>query len=515
MKFHLIRKAAGSVIRLNSGLSHRRKLAHSAIFNLLGQGIPLLAALYAIPVMIFALGADRFGIFTLIWVVAGYFGLFDLGIGRAITKLVAEKVSSQHSAEVPAIFWTALTVIFMSSLVGTLLLFTSSPWLIEHLLKTSDGLKSEALPALQLLAICLPVVICTAALSGFLEALHRFGSINLIKIPMGIFSFIGPLLVLPFSHDLLSLTSILLAGRIIEFAGLLTICFAAFPALRDKVKFTQKNIRSLLSFGGWITVSNIIGPILSYLDRFFISALISVSAITYYAAPFSLIIKLAIIPAALVGVLFPTFVRHLLEDRLRAAQLFQRSTRYVIYSTFPIVLILFTFAHEVLTMWIDETFARHSTPVVQWLLVGIFMNGLAQVPVALIHGNGRPELVAKLHLAELPLYLLALLVLLKTYGITGVAIASMARMAVDAIVLLLISRRLLPEATPAIRQCLQFLLVMTVTLLIAAAIDPLSLKALFCMAALLLFGGWAWTTLKVDERKIARRLVATVLRLKA
>ncbi|MDD5611998.1 MAG: polysaccharide biosynthesis C-terminal domain-containing protein, partial [Gallionella sp.] len=160
-------------------------------------------------------------------------------------------------------------------------------------------------------------------------------------------------------------------------------------------------------------------------------------------------------------------------------------------------------------------FARHSTPVVKWLLVGIFMNGLAQVPVALIHGNGRQELVAKLHLAELPLYLLALLVLLKTYGITGVAIASMARMAVDAIVLLLISRRLLPEATPAIRQCLQFLLVMTVTLLIAAAIDPLSLKALFCMAALLLFGGWAWTTLKVDERKIARRLVATVLRLKA
>lgn len=489
-------------------------MANSVVFNLLGQGIPLLAALYAIPLMILGLGVDRFGIFTLIGVVAGYFGMFDLGIGRAVTKLVAEKIGSQSISEIPAIFWTAITVAFLSGIVGALILLTSTPLLTKYLLNTSDALRDEVLPAFRLLAICLPVIICAVTLNGFLEALHRFGAINLIRIPMGLFSFLGPLLVLPFSHDLLALTAILLAGRVIEFAVLLTTCLGAFPALRTGYKFSWQNIRMLLSFGGWITVSNIIGPLMTYLDRFFISALISVSAITYYATPYSLIIKLAIIPTALVGVLFPTFVRHLLEDRARAAQLFHRSTRYVIYSTFPVVLLLFSFAHQGLALWVDESFARNSTTVVQWLLAGIFINGLAQVPVVLIHGSGRPELVAKLHLAELPLYLLALLILLREYGIVGVAIASAGRMAVDAIVLFMISRQLLPETTPAIRQCFLFLLAATALLLIDAAIAPFSPRALYCLTSLSLFCGWAWTTLKEDERTVAVRLAKTFMKRK-
>lgn len=506
MKLRPLNHAARAALRLNAGLSQRRRLAYSVVYNLLGQGIPLLAALYAIPVMIFALGDDRFGIYTLIWVVAGYFGLFDLGIGRAITKLVSEKIGSQQMGEVPAIFWTALAVVMLSGLIGAFLLFAGAPLLTDYLLNTSNALRDEALPAFRLLAVCLPVVICAATLNGFLEALHRFDTVNLIRIPAGVFSFIGPLLGLPYSHDLSALTAILLTGRIVEFAALLTSCLAAFPALRVGCQFNRQTVRPLLSFGGWITVSNIIGPVLTYLDRLFISALISVAAITYYATPYSLTIKLVIIPTALVGVLFPILVRRLLEDRTRAAQLFHRSSRYVIYATFPVVLMLFTFAHQGLAFWVNESFARHSTAVVQWLLLGIFINGLAQIPVALIHGSGKPALVAKLHLAELPLYLAALLALLNTYGIVGVAMAGAGRMAVDAIALFWLSRRLLPEAVPAIRQTLLFTLLAACALLVDARIETLLSKMLYCLAALAVFLSWSWRTLQADERSLALRL---------
>ena len=50
----------------------------------------MLVALVAIPILVDGLGTARFGILTLAWMVVGYFSLFDLGLGRALTKLTAK-----------------------------------------------------------------------------------------------------------------------------------------------------------------------------------------------------------------------------------------------------------------------------------------------------------------------------------------------------------------------------------------------------------------------------------------
>jgi len=324
----------------------RQRLVNNVLFNLSGQGLPLLAALFAIPLLIKALGIDRFGIFTLIWVVVGYFGLFDLGIARAMTKLVAERFGTTRENEIPGIFWTAIPVVLLSGLVGALILFTSASGVAQYILKASPELQQETLPAFYLLALSIPLVISIAGLTGFLEAAQRFGLINLVRIPMGVFGFLGPLLVLSYSHSLYALTAILLAGRALEFVALFILCLKVLPDLRRGIRFRVANIRPLLSFGGWITVSNVVGPFLTHLDRFFISALISVAAIAYYATPYSIITKLLIIPGALVGVLFPTFALLLKQNRGQAAQMFYRSSKYVIFAMFPLLLILITFAHE-------------------------------------------------------------------------------------------------------------------------------------------------------------------------
>ena len=486
-------------------------MVNNVLFNLIGQGVPLIAALYAIPLLIKGLGTDRFGIFMLVWVVVGYFGLFDLGIGRAMTKLVAERFGTNRKDEIPGVFWTAMPIVLLSGLFGSLILFVGSPWLVQYALNAPLDLQIEALPAFQLLALAIPIVICISGLIGFLEASQRFGLINLVRIPMGAFSFLGPLLVLSYSNDLYALTATLLAGRVIELVAFFSICFGVLPILRNGMKFSVENIKPLLSFGGWVTVSNIIGPILTYLDRFLISALISVSAVAYYATPYSIITKLLIIPSALVGVLFPTFALLLIENRGHAAQMFYRGTKYVFFSMFPLVLILITFAHEGLAIWIGEEFSNHSTTVLQWLVIGVFMNGLAQLPVALVQGYGRPELVAKLHLAELPLYALALIWLLNKYGITGVAMAGVARIMVDTAVLFLFAKKLVPETSFVVKRTLQFVLVSLVVFVLAANITVISLKVLFCIFIITFFLYWAWLCLDLSERELLMKIRDKIL----
>lgn len=63
-------------------------IARNTLLNLLGQGIPMLVGLVALPVVARGLGPDRLGFLSLAWTLASYFTLFDLGLGRATTRYV-------------------------------------------------------------------------------------------------------------------------------------------------------------------------------------------------------------------------------------------------------------------------------------------------------------------------------------------------------------------------------------------------------------------------------------------
>ncbi len=181
-------------------------LARNSILNLIGQGVLLLAALFAIPVLLQGLGTDRFGILALAWMVIGYFGLFDLGLGRALTLLVAEKLGTEKETQLPGIVWTALALMFILGLLGTLVLGAISSWLIHSAIKIPESLQAETLNAFYLLAAVIPIVIVSGGLAGILSAFQRFDLINAIGIPMGIYGFLAPLLILQFSKNLLILT---------------------------------------------------------------------------------------------------------------------------------------------------------------------------------------------------------------------------------------------------------------------------------------------------------------------
>jgi O-antigen/teichoic acid export membrane protein len=60
-------------------------LRHNTLWNLAGSGLPLIAAAALISFMLQRLGNEAFGVLTLIWAIIGYFSLFDMGVGRALT----------------------------------------------------------------------------------------------------------------------------------------------------------------------------------------------------------------------------------------------------------------------------------------------------------------------------------------------------------------------------------------------------------------------------------------------
>src|SRR5262249_40889256 len=127
-------------------------------------------------------------------------------------------------------------------------------------------------------------------------------------------------------------------------------------------------------------------------------------------------------------------------------RLYDRSISWSFILLFPVVLLVVAFAREGLAVWLGESFAVHSTRVLQLLSIGILLHALAQPAFAIVQGLGRADLAAKLHLLELPLYLFTLYWAIRRYGINGAALVWTMRVGVDLIALYGIAQRLLPEA---------------------------------------------------------------------
>ncbi len=487
-------------------LTGGRLLARNTILNLIGQAAPLLVALFAVPLLIDSLGVARFGVLTLAWIVIGYFSLFDLGLGQALTKLVAEKLGMGRERETFPIVWTALFLMLLLGLLGSATVSFLSPLLVWDVLKVPEALRFETLQVFYLLALSIPFVISSASLRGVLEAHQRFDLTTAIRLPMGVFTFLGPLLVLPFSRGLVPVVAILVVGRLLAWLVHLLLCFRAVPALPKEISLQRTAIGPLLSFGGWMTVFNVFGPLIVYLDRFLIGSLISVAAVAYYATPYEVVTKLAVIPAALIGVLFPAFATSLVQERSRVMLLFNRGVKYTFLALFPLVLLIVTLAYEGLDLWLGAEFAQNSSRVLQLLAIGVFLIGLAQLPFALVQGAGRPDLVAKLILVELPFYLLALWWLVGTFGIEGAAVAWTVRAAGATLVLFAMARRFLPSGAMVIRRTALIMGAALLTLGFAALLASLVVKGLFLSLALPAFVAAAWFLILVPtERTLVQK----------
>lgn len=426
-----------------NALTDRRLMIRNTVINLLGQGSPGLVALLTVPLLVRGLGTDRFGALALIWVTINYFNLLDLGLGRALVKLVADRLGGKERHEIAGLAGTALLLMAGLGVVGAIVLGVGAPWLVARVLHVPAGLAREMERSFLLIALSLPLVLTASGLRGMLEAYQRFDLVNAVRIPLTLFTFVGPVLVLPFSRSLVAVAVILVAARVIAWAAQLALCLRYIPDLSRGFSVRLSGARPLLRFAGWLGVSNVIGPLLLYIDRFFLAAMVSVAAVAYYTTPFEVVTQLWFVPRAVVEVLFPALGVLLVAEPGRAGRLYGRAMLATVAILLPICLLILLFARPGLALWLGPDFAANSTLVAQILAIGLLVNSIGLVATAVIQAADRPDLTAKLHMIELPLYVVYLPVLIQSFGWTGAAFAWLLRVTLSAVILTWLARRCL------------------------------------------------------------------------
>ena len=395
----------------------------------------MLVAVVAMPFVVRGLGTERFGLLSLAWVVMGYFTIFDLGLGRATTKYVAEALGKGEQSQVPHIIWTAVTVQAIMGILGALALIGITGLLVDRVLNIPEELLGEAKIAFHLLALAIPVVMITSSFSGVLEAAQRFNLVNAVRIPSSILTYILPLVGIYLGLGLPGIIALILLARFGALIAFVAMNLRIRPELREySASFSL--LPRLFSFGGWVTITSIVGPILVYLDRFLIGSFLTIAAVAYYAAPYEAVTRLWIISGSLTMTLFPVFsALEGEENSRRQGSLISRSVKYILLTTGVAVVVICLFAEEILQIWLGADFVTESTTTLQLLALGVLINSLAYAPFALLQGIGRPDLPARFHLIELPIYLIVVWSLVSHYGISGAAGAWTLRVALDTLLL--------------------------------------------------------------------------------
>ncbi|WP_052949959.1 flippase [Dyella japonica] len=425
-------------------MSKQRSFTHNVAWNLIGAGVPLAFAFLAIPTLLSGYGNARFGFLTIVWSLIGYFSIFDFGIGRALTKLVSDRLGTSSTHDIPDVTATGLRVMMILGVFAAAMILVIAPWLVG-LLKIDASLLDEAITSLRVLALSIPFVILSAGLIGILEAHGQFRSINVIRLAMGLLNFAAPLLMLHWSNHLVPATISLAISRVIT-----TVLYFSRVRRLDSVgashgRFKKHHIRELLGFGGWITLSNLISPLMAQMDKLVIGAVVALALLPFYSVPADLVNRFSFAPISMVGVFFPAFASTWSSGKREAIpEMYAGASKAMCAALFPAALCLYAFAPEGLTLWMGQNFSSQSTPLLRWLALGLLVNSIARVPHALLQATGRPSTTAKLHLMELPIYALGLWLLLSHYGILGAAIAWAGRMALDFLLLVLCANSIIP-----------------------------------------------------------------------
>lgn len=420
-----------------------RVLTRNSLLNLAGLTATLLVGIFAMPPMVDGLGPDRFGVLGLVWTVFAYLTLLDLGLGRATTKFAAEAISFGDDEELAALTHTAAIVqLAIGVLVAAAGVALATP--LVDWLNVPAALRSEATGAFVVIALIAPAMGLANTFRGLLEAGQRFGVINLISAPSSAANYLVPLLGVSLGWSLTAIVAGMAAVRAITFAAYGLACLRAWPSLARRAAFDRVRLRRMMSFGAWISVSSVVSPLLVYIDRFAIGALLTVAAVGYYTAPHEVVTRLSILPTAIVATLFPAFAAFAVAaDRAaRSEVLFVRATKYVLALVAPPLLVLAALSHGLLSVWLGADFAERAAPALTILALGMIVNAVAYVPSTLIQASGRADVTAKLHLIELPLHVFLLWLFIAEWGITGAALAWTLRVTLDAVLLFVVTARM-------------------------------------------------------------------------
>jgi len=227
------------------------------------------------------------------------------------------------------------------------------------------------------------------------------------------------ILIAWFTHDVLA---VFVAMAITEAMRLLASYKVFAPAPRPSL---SRDASVFTAFGKWIWMSSILNFLLNQTDKFMVAKIVGISGLgTYQMAQRFAQLGVADIGIMLSQYLFPKLSKQMRSDHHRAVSLTLDLLALMAAGGMAAVLTLHALAELLFVLVLGESW-RAAASVFEILIGGMYGGVLIAVLAPFVKADGKAWIVTCAALVQL-LALIALLYLLKTKDISGIALASSA-----------------------------------------------------------------------------------------
>lgn len=400
-----------------------------------GNITPAVVAIVSVPIIIERAGLEAFSILTFIWILIGYFSFFDLGIGLGLTHKIAKIKSTSDTIQISSILASGFFFTALTGVIGAVILSLVAENIISSWEFKDERIIESTILALKSAAIAIPIVTLTSALRGIAEAYERFKDSSVIRAFFGAMFFLVPAVLSSDKPNSIFIMAISLV--LVRFLMLLAY-FIKFKNLfwhdLNFNKVSRKSALDLISYSIWITASNLSSQLISISDRFILSSLLGVATMAYFSVPFDVLLRVLIIPASLVTILFPYFSASIGDNAVESN--YKKMLTITIFGSLFFFIPMSFFAREILEIWINTDFAIQAANIFSILAIGFIFVSISHIPLVKLQSAGFTKNVAIMHITQLCLYVPLFYFVVKNFGVLGGASLWCIRSIIDFLILI-------------------------------------------------------------------------------
>ena len=409
------------------------KLLSGSVTRVASSVATALVSLLIMPFVICTLGDRMYGIWALVAAFIGYYGVLDLGLTQAITRYLARSLGSADPEECNRIFNTSLRIYLM--LGGVVLLLTAVLAALAPLFCRTAEDAALFWKIILILGISLALQFPLRVFRGVLEAHLRFdltAGLDLLTLAL---------------RTVLVIAIMLLGYRVVGLAWVTLL--AGMPSIALSVYWTREELpfltldskywrietaKTLFSYSAFSFIAQLAYIIRFRVDSVVVAAFVGLVAVTHYSIADRLTQYFIELVTALLGV-FPSVF-----SRLEGAQDFERLKRTFFFATKLAVSITTFFAFGLLawgkpfiTRWMGARYAD-AYPVLVALTLGLTFFLWQTVSISLLYGTSRHRILAMFNSMEAAANLVLSLVLVRRYGMVGVAVGTTIPISINTLV---------------------------------------------------------------------------------
>lgn len=374
------------------------------------------------PFVVRSLGDGAYGAWVLLGSTVGYLGLLDLGIRGAVMRYVANLHAAADHREASHMASAAL---FMFLIAGAIAIAACSviAFGITRIFTVPAGLEHAMRAVVVILGINIAVILVSGVYGGVITALQRFDLSSGIAIAVEAIRAVAVFTTLSLGGGILALALVQLGCSSLSGATAFFLVRRLYPQLRVPARgWHRGHARQLLGFSTFSMMLQIAGMIAVQAYAFIIGAFMHVGAIT----PYAIASNLTEYARALVSGISQTMTPRVsaLERSSSVSQLARTPVtvgRLAGLVMLPVVLTYLIRGDTFIGLWMGPQYAEPSGSVLRVLALALWFSVGPHVSVAVLMGLHRHRALVPGWVAEVVANVLLGILLIKPYGIVGVA----------------------------------------------------------------------------------------------